>query len=378
MGLLDWLTSSIGSDLSPITPPSVERPGMPPPLPPGGNTITATPLRQPPPGSPELGNMDPMAAGGTSPTDTMDPMGAGYGPPPTPAPPVPLPQPRPPGAPAPNANPDPAALPPNARPLSLASPPQMSPGLGQPQGGGILAQALGISPERESRLRSSLAAGLKSVGENYKKPGLAAFAGSAGSAMEGEQKREDTTYDQKIKALQQAVAAKAKNDDKSYKDNYLKYLNREDRGKSGAWNKPDSQRFIDAMNALSSDRDIVAAQKTLDQALKDGDPKKVAAAQAAHQKLTQEKQAFYLSGVNLDPKQIEFNIKTPPGTPPTIGADGKMAGGNPHKIMSEADFDRYVKPGQAYINPRDGKVYIRKGADGTMVPAGAGGNKSED
>jgi len=360
MGLLDWLTSSIGSDLSPITPPSVERPGMPPP--PGGNTITATPLRQPPPGSPELGNMDPMAAGGTSPTDTMDPMGAGYGPPPTPAPPVPLPQPRPPGAPAPNANPDPAALPPTAQPLSLAPSPQMSPGLGQPQGGGILAQALGISPERESRLRSSLAAGLKSVGENYKKPGLAAFAGSAGSAMEGEQKREDTTYDQKIKALQQAVTAKAKNDDKSYKDNYLKYLNREDRGKSGAWNKPDSQRFIDAMNALSSDRDIVAAQKTLDQALKDGDPKKVAAAQAAHQKLTQEKQAFYLSGVNLNPKQIALNMKIAPGTPPKMGPDGKMIpdSGNPHTVRSMEEFNQYVKPGEAYIDPRSGRILIRR------------------
>ena len=225
-----------------------------------------------------------------------------------------------------------------------------------------LAQALGISPERESRLRSSLAAGLKSVGENYKKPGLAAFAGSAGSAMEGEQKREDTTYDQKIKALQQAVTAKAKNDDKSYKDNYLKYLNREDRGKSGAWNKPDSQRFIDAMNALSSDRDIVAAQKTLDQALKDGDPKKVAAAQAAHQKLTQEKQAFYLSGVNLNPKQIALNMKIAPGTPPKMGPDGKMIpdSGNPHTVRSMEEFNQYVKPGEAYIDPRSGRILIRR------------------
>lgn len=231
---------------------------------------------------------------------------------------------------------------------------------------GILGRALGLSPETSKRFGSSLAAGLKSVGENYKKPGLAAMAGSAGSAMEGGNKRDDTAYDQKLKSLQQAVAARAKDDEAGYKTSYIKYLNNKQRseeaaaasggGKSGAWNKPDSQKFIDAMNAMSGDRRIVASQKELEQAIKDGDQKRIAQLRGVHDKLTDQVRLEYLTGVGLDPKQIETNMKNPPGSQQ-----------NPFKINSRQDFDRYVKPGQMYINPKDGKVYIRNGEGGVPV-----------
>ena len=58
-------------------------------------------------------------------------------------------------------------------------------------------------------------------------------------------------------------------------------------------------------------------------------------------------------GVGLDPKKALDMVKNPPGSRE-----------NPMTITSKDDFDVYVKPGQAYINPADGKTYIRKGADG--------------
>jgi hypothetical protein len=79
---------------------------------------------------------------------------------------------------------------------------------------------------------------------------------------------------------------------------------------------------------------------------------RIAQAQAAHTALVQQKQQMYLSGVGLNPAQIQANIKNPPGTQQ-----------NPHVVTSKADFDTYVKPGQAYKNPSDGKIYIRKGGD---------------
>jgi hypothetical protein len=76
--------------------------------------------------------------------------------------------------------------------------------------------------------------------------------------------------------------------------------------------------------------------------------------------------------VGLNPAQIQANIQNPPGTMQ-----------NPHVIVGDENaareqFDTYVKPGQAYRNPRDGKIYIRKVGDhmdddapDTAVPASA-------
>jgi hypothetical protein len=229
-----------------------------------------------------------------------------------------------------------------------------------------LGRALGITPDmagqRGKEMFAGLAKGLKSVGDNWNKPALAAFASSAGAAMEGNTERSDKTYDQKIKALQQAVAAQSAGDKAEYNKQYAAYLgaklkndtdNMAKGGKSGAWNKPDSQKFIDAQHALANDPEIKASQKLLEQSAKTGTPDEIAAAQAKHTALIQQKQGMYLAGVGLSPQAVADMAKNPPGTQ-----------GNPVKgITSQQDFDAYVKPGQAYVNPRDGKVYIRKGGD---------------
>lgn len=385
MGLLDWLSDGLGgfgSDGATGTqlPPGVV--GAPPPVQMTGTDAPnlADPATQAmgggqgaPPLAPPNPNIEAMPGGQGGMMPPLNPateaMPGGQGGPPGLGQPVPLPAPRPPGA-------DNGALPPNAAP-AIGGPdtaaalesynkaggrglmPTDNGGAGTSKG--ILESAMGLSPERAQRMRGSLAAGLKAAGENAHKPGLAALAGSAGSAMEGGQKRDDKQYDQKISALSSAIKAKSAGDEAGYKTNYLKYLNEKlaadtdkasgggKAGKSGAWQKPDSQKFIDASNAMNKDRDIIASQKVLEAALKNGDPKAIAKAQADHAAITAQKKGEYLTGVGLDPKQIEFNMKNPPGTPT-----------NPHKVTSQQDFNTYVKPGQAYINPKDGKTYIRK------------------
>lgn len=242
---------------------------------------------------------------------------------------------------------------------------------------GFLGRALGLDPNQERTLSGSLAEGLKSVGTNWNKPAMAAAAGSAGSAIEGGNTAQDKTYDQKIKYLTAAIAAQQAGDKAEYNKNYAAYLTGKlkndtdaaaakdgSAGKKGAWNKPDSQKFIDAQHALANDPDIKASQKLLEQTARTGEPADVAKAQAAHTALVQQKQAMYLAGVGLNPQKVQQQAQNPPGTQ-----------GNPHIVTSKEDFDTYVKPGDAFVNPKDGKVYIRKGggqaSDSAAAAAGA-------
>jgi len=229
---------------------------------------------------------------------------------------------------------------------------------GAPQGGPI-SRALGLDPNRTRSIVSGLGAGLTAAGNSAGKSPFQAFASGAGAGIEGSDKSTDKTYDQKIKYLQAAVAAQSAGDKSAYNKNYALYLTNKLKadtdkaasgGKSGAWNKPDSQKFIDAQHALANDPEVKASQKLLEQSAKTGDPAEVTKAQAAHSALIQSKEAKYLSGVGLDPQKLNDLVKNPPGTPQ-----------NPHVVTSQSDFDTYVKPGQAYRNPRDGKIYIRKG-----------------
>ena len=239
---------------------------------------------------------------------------------------------------------------------------------GAPQGGPI-SRALGLDPNKTKSVFSGIGAGLTAAGNSAGKSPFQAFASGAGASLEGSEKSTDKTYDQKIKYLQAAVASQSAGDKAAYNKNYASYLagklkadtdKAASGGKTGAWNKPDSQKFIDAQHALASDPEVKASQKLLEQTAKTGEPADVAKAQAAHSALIQSKEAKYLSGVGLDPQKTADLAKNPPGTPQ-----------NPHVVTSQSDFDTYVKPGQAYRNPRDGKVYIRKG--GTASKEGDSG-----
>jgi hypothetical protein len=391
MGLLDWLTDGIGSAMGsgagqgeagmgaggmagltppdPVKPPGMDQPAMVPQSPP----------------------IDPST------TDIAGGMqGAGAA-----APPTPMPAPRPPGADA-----GPVAAPPVAPPSGAGMPsgptspmtpqdangvvssyegagghafaPAAGGGMPGPNGGntgatGILGRALGLDANRERSIRGGLGAGLKAAGENANKPGLAAFAGSAGSAMEGGQKSSDTGYDQRIKSLQLAVNAQAAGDKAAYNKNYAQYLKGKleadtdktsGKGKAGAWNKPDSQKFIDAQNATDKHKLVVDAVNAVKDARARGGEGDVATAEANLAKVYKSTNDAMLRGVQLDPAKYADMVKNPPGTPQ-----------NPHVVMNKQDFDNYVKPGQAYKNPADGKIYIRKGgADAggdTEAPAAA-------
>ena len=399
MGLFDWLSDAMGSGANPMgggdpaqmltrssnvmdrSQPSLDLTG--------GVGANMTPPQAPMP----LGT-DPMTAGGppsNGPGLPPKPADMAAGPDPTGAPPspVPLPQPRPPGAdgsgPLPPPPPPPVQPPsggiPGAPPAEPAGPPMsIAPPIapeqpGAPQGGPI-SRALGLDPNKTKSVFSGIGAGLTAAGNSAGKSPFQAFASGAGASLEGSEKSTDKTYDQKIKYLQAAVAAQSAGDKAAYNKNYASYLAGKLKAdtdkaasdgsgkKTGAWNKPDSQKFIDAQHALASDPEVKASQKLLEQTAKTGEPADVAKAQAAHSALIQSKEAKYLSGVGLDPQQIAKNMATPPGTPPSKNPDGSRSPGNPHVIQTQEQFDSYVKPGQAYIvpyGPHKGEVYIRNG-----------------
>lgn len=382
MGLLDWLTDAIGGTGSSGT-PAMPGPGamvgqvdpmgsatgqmlpMPPaapastrPMPPVQPTGDDRPYPMNPPDGANIPMPPDMRAPPMAPPDGGDLPQPGRMP-------IPMPQPRPAAA-----NGAPPQVPPGMSQPPIPGAPMniMPPAQQQPAGPEQtwFSRALGITPQdagaRGQEMARGLAAGLKSVGDNAHKPGLAAFAGSMGSAMEGGQSSGDKEYDKKIKYLQAAVAAQKAGDDREYKRNMTDYMagklkNETDKmtadasgKKGGAWNKPDSQRFIDAQHALANDPEIKASQKLLEQTAKTGEPADVAKAQAQHQALIRDKEARYLAGVGLDARKVQDLVKNPPGSQ-----------GNPHVVTSQQDFDQYVKPGDAFVNPKDGKVYIRKG-----------------
>jgi hypothetical protein len=375
-GLLDWLTDGIGSQMGSSNAPMVSAtnnyvsPGSAPLSPDEQPQATAAPRAAPPaPPAPLTAAVTPTPGppAGPSTTDGTGAMQGGG------APPVPMPQPRPAGASvAPAAPVTPTAgaplniTPPAPNPDSSPAAPPIKPASTSSFKFGdqtALGRSLGIDPNSNG-FRSAMAGlgeGLTAAGNSKGKSAGQAFAAGAGGSLTGATKQDSTQYDQRLKALQLAVNAKQADNKAEYDKNYAKYLigkNAADEaktaaggGKSGSWNKPDSQKFIDAQNAMAKDPDIRASQKILEAAVAGGNgplnQPRINAAQAAHTALVQQKQKMYLAGVGLNPAQIQANIQNPPGTTQ-----------NPHIIVGDEkaareQFDTYVKPGQAYKNPRD-------------------------
>lgn len=379
MGLLDWLTDGIGSSMGQdatgtggMLPQTT--PDMPPP-PPGGAPPPMMPQAPPPPPTPPLDFQRPEFKPPSGPGDPMtSDIGAGMQPgtmpPPPPGVPLPAPRPQMPASPPPPTGAMPPPPPTGAvpgQPLSLAP---GSPGASAPapmDGQNPLQRSMGggMDPNKMRGLLGAVAGGFKAAGNSAGKSPGQAFASGVGEGLEGGQKASDTGYDQRLKSLQLAVQAQKAGDTAAYNKNYAEYLKgklesdtaKATPGAKSAWNKPDSQKFIDAQNALSKDPEVHASAKLLEQLSKSADEATIAKATATHNALIQQKQGMYLTGVGLNAQQIQQNMKTPPGSPE-----------NPHQVMSKQDFETYVKPGQAYKNPSDGKVYIRKGG-------GKGGDK---
>jgi len=375
MGVLDWLNDSglfgASGDPEAGAQAAVAQMTAAPPIAPGS-----------PPQDAPAPSATPPAADTPSPVDmsTQPNPAAGFGG--AAQPPVPLPVPRPPGAPgpspaalnangaAPGASAAPAATPspaaPPGPPLPITSPAQNAPAFNP----SMLGRMFGVTSADQAakygqQTGAGLAAGLKSVGTNWNKPGLAAFAGSMGSAMEGGQARADIQTKQAADNLKAAIDAKKAGDEQGYKTNYLQYLAaklKADTDKAASkdattTNKNDTptQLYLSAQRLVQNDPEVVDARKALESARKTGEPADVTAATNRLQQVLQQKQAEHLAGVGLHP-QTAAQIAKQPGNSQENPVNGKAAGLTPENITKK------LQPGQWFTNPADGKLYQFKGA----------------
>lgn len=434
MGLLDWLNDAIGSSSPPegaiVSGGNPMQPGMPPmdwnpgagqfqqrrhvpprptapmppvqmtgmdvPLPPGGDPMTADmmPGQYPRAGDPMTADAaaapgrqpyppagDPMTAGGLPPLPpTGDPMTAGGVMPGGPG----LP-PMPPGGkrvPVYGGNPGQ----PPGQPMSLAPDAIDSyrraggtmmdtgrPDIGGAQARTIIGRALGLDPNREATLASSLGAGLKSVGDNYTKPGLAALSGSAGSAMQGGEGREDKITDQQGRVIDRVTRAKAE-DRLARSGTITDELNRARTnlateqtkmaragGKDSVMNSQ-QQLYLRAMGLVNNDPEVKLAKSAYDQAIKVGDANspEVKAAKKAHEDLVAAKTKGHLGALGVDPK-----IADKLGKQPGMSQDHPM----PTSGMTQQQLDA-LPPGTWVAGP-NGKPLQKK----APAAAGAGANQ---
>lgn len=413
MGLLDWLNEGTGSNMGgssmPMPPtmltgtPPVQQTGTDayprggdpmsdlPPMPQGSDPMSAGGNVPNGPGLPYPPGGDPMSAGGTPPN--------GPGLPPTPQ--MPLPMERPPGLGA-----GPAALPPAAAPTSGAGmppgpptsllPPNAAPPLAPSNGAnGILGRALGLDRNTAKTISGSLASGLKSVGDNVHKPGLAAFAGSAGSALEGGNTADDKTVDQQQKYLTQAIAAAKSGNEAALNIARTKLalaqaktaeegdpektaltvartrestararkLEAEGGGsKASVVNSPE-QLYLRAIGATNSDGKLSLLKNAYIQASKDGqqDTPAAKAAKTAYEKAYDETRDAHLKTLGVDPK-----IASKIGKQPGFARDNPI----PAAGLTQEKFDK-LPVGSYFINPKDNQLLIKQPPAGANPPAPA-------
>lgn len=403
MGLFDWLSEGMGSSMGGSSMPPGMSPGGPPPMPPVqqtgadapslapsmptppnqttpmGDQTGINPMTAPPPFPP---GGDPMAAGGPVPNGPglpsappyppgTDPMTAGG---PTPngpglPPNIPLPAPRPAGAngaatlppaAAPTAG---AGIPPNPPPVIAAPPPTSG-----PQAKGIIGRALGLDPNREAQVRGSLGAGLKAAGENANKPGLAAFAGSMGSGIEGGKGADDKTTDQQSKYLTQAIAAAKSGDERALNQARtqlaLAQAKQTTEGKGGKDSvvNSDQQLYLRAQSAAAQDGRLKALKTQADQASTQFgiNSPEAKAALKAHKDLYDSTVAAHATALGIDPKKAA-----------SIGKQPGMSQDNPvpKAGLDQKKFDA-LPVGAYFINPKDGKLLMKQ----PPAQGGAGAN----
>jgi hypothetical protein len=230
-------------------------------------------------------------------------------------------------------------------------------------------------PLWQREVMGSLGAGLKAVGQNWNKPGLAAFAGTAGAAFEGGQKASDTGTEQKRKDTQQQLGEATLNEKKRRDDQmfqiYQQRLQRAQQvgtvtSRQQAWKESDMGRLTDARSEILKNNrqiDISYGPYLRNDANQGGNG-------AAIMKEMQAKKDADAAAIykmyRVDPGKIgEIEAR---GTA-AFGSDGKIdldkTKAQAHKPTSWDDFHATVKPGQYFINPADGKLLQRK----TAAPA---------
>jgi|SRR5882672_4620196 len=358
MGLLDWLTDSLGGPMSgggatagesipqPIAPPGMSSP--PPTL---------------PDSRPNLPPMPPNAGSAAADITSAGAGGAGAG-----APPIPLPMPRPQTAAAPPPTP---LMPPPGAPgpgtADAVASYQRAGGTFAPpgeQGGGptvpsgnlsIIGRALGLDANRDKELRGSLATGLKSVGDNWNKPGLAAFAGTAGSAMGGGNAAQDKTIEQQQKYLTQAISAAKVGDERAANQALTKLrlaqadMTRQGKGGKDSVVNSDQQLYLRAQGITNQDQNLKILKSQYDKAAVEfgSNSPQAKAALEAHQKAYTDTLNGHLTTLGLDPKKAEKM-----GKQPGFSQDNPIG---KEKMNSQKAFND-LPPGSWFTNPKDGRV----------------------
>lgn len=417
MGLFDWLSDAMGSGggaggldivsggnpmqpgpspmaMNPITGMEEPRRHLPPmptgPMPPMQMTGMDKPLppdpmapgSYPPPGLPMTDPMQsasypptpfPMAdamAGGSYPNQPPMPPGGGKRVPvyggsteAPPGPPMNITPPLPPGA-------DPASAIASYRKAGGTMMDPGRPDIGGPDPGPI-GRALGLDVNKMKTLTGALGAGFKAAGANSNKGRGAAFMGTAGSAMEGGQGRDDKTVEQQGKVLDRATRAKEAERRSASADitdqlNISRTKLAEEQAKMAkAGGGPNSvmnsapQLYLRAMGLVNNDPEVKLAKSAYDSALKLGDAesKEVKAAKKTHEDLVKAKTKAHFEALGIDPKLADKL-----GKQPGMSQENPMA----TKGMTQQQLNA-LPPGTWVIGP-DGKPLVKKGP-----PAGGAG-----
>lgn len=373
MGLLDWLNEGIGS-MGGGASPSSAAPPMPPMQDPGSSPgmMSGAPPMPPTPAPPTVGDAGPMSPS--------------------------LPPPPPPMPPAASEGSGGDMLPPAATATAGLLPPAPPLASSGPQG--MIGRALGLDRNAAKTISGSLASGLKSVGDNVHKPGLAAFAGSAGSALEGGNSADDKISDQQTKYLTQAIAAaksgnesalnvartrlavaqaKAAEEGDSGKTDLNVARTRlataqarklEDGGgttKASVVNSPE-QLYLRAVGATNSDGKLSLLKNAYIQAAKDGqqDSPAAKAAKQAYEKAYDETRDGHLKTLGVDPK-----IASTIGKKPGFSADNPV----PKDGLTREKFNA-LPVGAYFVNPADGRLLIKQPPAGATPPAAASSGTS--
>lgn len=403
MGLFDWLSDAVGSDMGgggtpmapgpgatmpdvnplgdptggripmptaapaatgPMPPPQMAGADAPPlPFPPGADPMTAGGTPPNGPGLPMPPGSDPMTAGGTPPN--------GPGLPPSPPPPLPVARPMMP----PNAAPTAGALPPSP-PMSLAPTGAAAPPVAAPMRPGetALGRALGINPNQAKEVASGMGAGLTAAGNSRGKSKFQAFSSGAGASIEGADKRSDKTEDKQSKYLTQAIAAANAGDTRALNQARTKLALAQAEVASTGKSKEsivnsEQQLYLRAQSAAAQDGRLKALKTQADQASTQFGPEspQAKAAIKAHKDAYDATVQGHLSSLGLDPKKAE-----------SIGKQPGMSPDNPLKVKTNDDLAK-AQPGQIVQLP-DGSVMRKKAPDAAApaaAPAAGGGNAPE-
>lgn len=220
---------------------------------------------------------------------------------------------------------------------------------------------------------SGLAAGLKAVPANTHAPGLAAFAGTAGAALEGADNKAKAQKKEAADYLKASIDARKAGDEAGYKQNYLLYLKAKQQADTdkaaskdaSTANKNDTptQLYLSAQRLVQPDRN--ALNKQIEQMRKEGaDPATIAQAQAQGEAAIAAKLNDHYATLGIHPQQAQALGKQPGNSQENPIDAGKLG-------ITKDNIGQKLQPGQYYTNPADGKVYQYKG------PQNSGGATSK-